>query len=1013
MAQNKQPKSFGRVLRGSILAVGASTLAIGLAATTAYAQDESESTSPGPANEPIVVTGSRLVTNGMQTPIPVTAVTSDELQASAPGPLITSISQLPQFLANETPNSGAFFTRGGYGNLNLRGLGINRTLTLLNGRRMPSSSAFGGVDINLFPEAMIQSVETVTGGASAAYGTDAVAGVVNFLINENYTGLELNGQYGVTDRGDNNNYEISGAFGTNIGDRGHIQVSGEYYKADGVHSYEGRDWYQAWGTLTNADGLTDFYPNVVSRNASFDGVIFAPGTAINGLAFDSSGNVAPFVNGSLPLGTLGTPPARHSIANGGSGEDLGSEAFSLFPDMERYSVYGYADYDISPDVTLFAQYIHGRTNTWGYNAPRGSFGGTPTALTIFQDNAYLPDDLRQTMIDNNIPSFTLRRTGSLEDIGLMALDDTTTQNIATAGFKWDVNSGGFMNGWNIDGNYQYGHSKRVWKQLGLRVDRIFAAVDAVDDGTGNIVCRTTLYSDAFAGCSPINLFGRGNASPSAIDYVVGNDVGEQITTPLYFVDTGFDLGLTDSYTAEASKVNLTTLKQHLAELTFAGNLVDNWAGPISLAFGGSYRKETLFQIVRDSTNRASDHDNFRPVSCNNPAIGLRGVNGPDCGNTVGIQYSKVWNIQADTEVWEAFAETLVPLANQDAFAANLHLAGRWADYSNSGTIWAYKAGLDVEVADIVRLRGTYSRDVRAPNITERYDKTGGTATIIDRRYPADGNVTVTRYAGGNPDLVPEKADTWTAGIVVQPTNGLSLSVDWYKVTIKQAIDQAGNQQVIDRCEIESLQEYCDLITRDPVTDRITLLGDLYQNIGAKVVSGVDAELAYNTALSVFGGDESLGTRVLASWLIDRIDRNSLGVETDYAGQTGYRQSDQLIYGYPDFKLTGNITYRNGGFSSFLQGRYIGTGIQDVGLTEGVNIVDNSVDSVFYVDLRLGYEFTLGNSTAELFGNVTNLFDTDPPITPTYSPFLGYAQQVNTGVYDVLGRRFTVGVKFKM
>lgn len=1009
MIWNTQLHNGGMLRRALLCGAGAAALG---SAGAAQAQEESRP-APAPEEAAIVVTGSRLITNGMQTPIPVTAVSSEELQAMAPGALITSVSQMPQFLNNETPNAGAFFTRGGYGNLNLRGLGINRTLTLLNGRRMPSSSAFGGVDINLFPEAMIRSVETVTGGASAAYGTDAVAGVVNFLIDENYTGLELTGQYGVTDRGDNDTYELSGAFGTNIGDRGHFQVSAEYLKADGVHSYKGRDWYQAWGTLTNANGLTGFYPNVVSRNASFDGVIFAPGTAINGLAFDRNGNFAPFVDGELPLGAIGTPPARHSIANGGSGDDLGGEVYSLYPDMERYSVYAYADYDITPDINLFAQYIHGRTSIWAYNTPRGSFGGTPTALTIFQDNAFLPDDLRQIMIDNNIPSFTLRRMGSLEDVGTMSLDDTTTQNIATAGFKWNVSSGGFMDGWKVDGYYQYGHSKRVWKQLGLRVDRIFAAIDAVRDGSGNIVCRTTLYSDAFAGCQPLNLFGRGNASAAAVDYVVGNDVGEQISTPLYFVDTGFGLGLTDSYTAEAAKVNLTTFKQHLAELSFAGNVVDGWAGPISLAFGGSYRKETLFQIVRDSTNRASDHDNFRPVMCNDPAIGLRGVNGPDCGNTVGVQYSKVWNIQAETDVWEAFAETLVPLVDSDGFGANLHLAGRWADYSNSGTIWAYKAGLDVEVADMVRLRGTYSRDVRAPNLTERYDKTGGTATIVDRRYPGDGSVTVTRYAGGNPELVPEKADTWTAGLVLQPANGLSLSVDWYKVTIKQAIDQAGDQQVVDRCEVDGLQEYCDLITRDPITDKITLIGDLYQNVGAEVVSGIDAELAWSSPLSLLGGNETLGTRILASWLIDRIERNSLGVETDFAGQTGYRQSDQVAFSYPDFKLTGNVTYRNGGFSAFLQGRYIDSGIQDVGLVEGASIVDNSVDSVFYVDMRLGYELDLGGSTAEIFGNVTNLFDVAPPITPTYSPFLGYAQQVNPGVYDVLGRRFTVGVKVKM
>src|SRR5690606_11193308 len=306
---------------------------------------------------------------------------------------------------------------------------------------------------------------------------------------------------------------------------------------------------------------------------------------------------------------------------------------------------------------------------------------------------------------------------------------------------------------------------------------IFAAADAVDDGTGNIVCRVSTFpggNDAFPGCEPINLFGRGNASPGAVNYVVGNDVGEQITTPLFFADTGFALGLSDSYTARAEKVALTTFKQHLAELSFAGTLMEGWAGPISLAFGGNYRKESIYQIVRDSTNRSSNHETGRPVMCNDPAIGLRGVNPADCANTVGIQYSKVSNIQGEGDVWEAFAETLVPLVDADGFSANLHGAVRWAVYSGSGSVWAYQGGLEVGMPDTLRLRGTYSRDVRAPNLSERVDKTGGVGSVTDTRVtqamidaclaatpgnPACTNVySVTVFSGGSPLVSPEEAD---------------------------------------------------------------------------------------------------------------------------------------------------------------------------------------------------------------------------------------------------------------
>ena len=240
-------------------------------------------------------------------------------------------------------------------------------------------------------------------------------------------------------------------------------------------------------------------------------------------------------------------------------------------------------------------------------------------------------------------------------------DDSKMDSI-TGGFKYTVDNDGLFNGWIVDGYYQYGHNKRTWNQVGMRVDRIFAATDAVrDPSSGAIVCRTSLFGNAFPGCQPLNLFGQGNASPAALDYVIGNDVGEKISTPLYFAGSGFSLGRTDSYTAQEAKVNRTTLTQHVAEVSASGTVLDGWAGPISAAFGGSYRREHVLQIVRDSTNQSSNHDTGHPVLCDGEAPGLRGVNPPDCANTVGIQYSKVSNIIGTINVKELFAETQIPL----------------------------------------------------------------------------------------------------------------------------------------------------------------------------------------------------------------------------------------------------------------------------------------------------------------------------------------------------------------
>lgn len=1023
-----------------LLACGCSAVALSIASSPAMAQDgeapvastaasAGDDSSDRPA---ILVTGSRLITNGMNAPVPITSLSVDELEAMDPGSLISSVSQLPQFYGNSTPNNSNFFVRGGTGNLNLRGLGANRTLTLLDGRRVPATSAFGGVDINLFPEAMIRGIETVTGGASAQYGTDAVAGVVNFLLDTDFTGLQADLQGGITERGDAKSYEAKFAWGTNIGDRGHFLVSGARAEADGVHDLTSRDWYTSTGAVQVNGVWTDF-PDVHTSAASFDGIISAPGTVIDRLAFDRNGNFSPFVNGTI------TGPGR---TVGGDGDDLNSEVFTLYPDTERYSLFAYGDYELSDNFTVFAQYMHGYNRQFQWNFPRASLQGVPTGITIFQDNAFLPASLRQIMIDNNIQSFNLRRMGSIEDIGDVWFEDRTTQNVGTVGFSYDIDSGGFMNGWQIDAYYQYGHSKRKWDQHTLRIDRIFAAVDAVDDGNGNIVCRVTTVAAgaaAFPGCQPLNLFGRGNASEGAIDYVLGNDPGVQINTPLYFANIGYT-GENYNYTTIDPKRNITTFKQHFAEIAARGELFDLWAGPVSLAVGFSYRDESIYQIVQDQGNQESNHDGaYHPCSlATGPALGLRGLSPPDCGNTVAHQFSKVSNIQGAADVKEAFAETLIPLVDDDnGFALNLNLAGRWADYSGSGTIWAYKGGVDLSVSRALRFRGTYSRDVRAGNLSERFDKTGGAGNVLDPRITAAdtaaceaatfvGNADcgntyqVTIFSGGNPLINPEEADTYTAGVVFTPgfLPGFSASVDWYKVNIEGAIATVGTNEVARRCLEDAEQLFCDLITYSGTTTagnypKMILVGNQFVNVAASRVEGVDAEIGYRTSIDLFGGgDEFLSARAFMTWLLDRSDIGATGTVTRFDGLTGIAPDSGAQGQFPGFKANVSVNYTNGPFTLNLQGRVIGSGARSYTL-DPTAIADNDVPAVYYADMRMAYEFTIGNSTAEVWGAVTNMFDKDPPVNGTFSGFTGASTQYNAGLFDVLGRRYTLGLKFKM
>jgi outer membrane receptor protein involved in Fe transport len=959
--------------------------------------------------EEINVTGSRIQRTGMQTPTPVTSVSMDDLSNMAPGNLIQALNQLPVFFGNTTTNApGNFFTSPGAGNLNLRGLGPNRTLVLLDGRRVVSSTRYGGTDINVFPEAMIRNVETVTGGASAAYGTDAVAGVVNFQLDTEFTGITGHLQGGITSRGDNENWEGSIAAGTDIGEKMHLLASYDRYEQEAVETYEGRDWYQSWGQVTNPDPDGPRFlvrPNVVSTQGTLGGMINAPGTAIDRLMFLSDGSVTPFVLGD-PAAVNGGSRSQ-SITNGGSGTYNGAARPALAPKAKRSSAFLYLDYDASDNVNVYAQGIMGNTVTNLTNLG-GIFQNT-TRMEIFSGNPYLPQRVQTAMDANGIDSFTFDRIGGPLDIAANSRAETeNTTYSGTLGFKADLQTGKWFDNWRLDGYYQYGRTENRARQIGgIRIDRIYAAADAVrDPATGGIVCNAALtHPELFGDCVPIDLFGAGRASQEAIDWVTGYESGQHITTPIEFTDTSIT-DVTDDYITEPYKETRANLTQHVAELSMSGEVWDGWAGPVSAAFGASYRKESITQIVRDPTNLTGDPD-FRPV-LGDPIV--RGVPSGGTERFTGLQFSTVANIQGSANVKEVFGEILFPLLRDQAFADSLtaNVAARYADYSGSGGIWAYKAGLDWQVYSDLRLRGTYSRDVRAANLSERYDRTGGTVSVMDPEF--DGaQLDSSLESGGNPNIVPEKADTITFGAVYQPDwlRGFSLSTDWYQIDIKGAVGQLGVQRIVDDC-YNGAQTVCDnQVVRDPVTRRLLLVRDVFININAARARGVDFEASYNTDVSLFGGgSEALSLRGFVTYLDENSITNLGAPKVDRAGETG-------SLALPKWKATAHVNYVNGPFSLFVQERWIDKGILDSDYVEGVDIDDNSVDAVWYTDMRLSYTIdTAGGGSWEIYGNVNNLFDPDPPVTATFSSFSAAASQTNATMYDLLGRSFTAGVRFR-
>ena len=999
------------VARKSLCAVAVSLALAG----TALAQDAGEL-------EEVMVTGSRIRATGFSTPTPVTAVTSDELEFMAPGNLIESVTQLPIFFNNTTQdNPGGFFGTPGSGSLNIRGLNTNRTLTLLNGRRMTPSNRIGAVDINSFPEVLIERVEVVTGGASAAYGTDAVAGVANFILDTDFDGLKTHVQGGDSSANSRGTWEVGAAFGTDIGERGHLIVSGEAYEQDGVHGYTSQSWYRGWGQVrdTSVPGsrLDLVVPDVVSTQGSQNGIINAPGSAINAYEFQPNGTAVPFVFGS-PAGG-----GAHSITNGGSGTTNGTERATLSPEADRSNIFLYFDYDLDNGTNLYAQVTRGQ-NTSLSNNLGGVFTGASNGLTVYSGNPFLPANIQAALddpayprlCDNGTPAdpsddvacFSFQRFGSGLDLANGAAQETRNSNTAlTLGFEKDISADGMLNGWQLRGYVQAGRAEhRGYHKNGIRIDRLPAALDAVDDGSGNIVCYAALQDPAnWSDCVPVNLFGAGNASAAAIEYLTGLDAGTVVSNaPVFFSDSGYSLGTRISYVSGEAKVTETDYDQDLIDFSLDGQIAEGWAGPILAGFGVHYREESIVQIAIDHTNPSGDFAS-RPAQFD-PAI-VRGVGTGMSERTTAIQFASVPNLNGGYSVKEAFAEFLIPLVtDKPAFdSLSTSLAWRWADYEGSGSIIAWKGGLDWQINDLVRARTTVSRDVRAATLAERLDRTGGITNIEDRAFGAGARFDTSLASGGNPNLNPEEADTVTVGLVFQPPglSGFQASIDWYDIDISGAVGQLGIQALVDECFDNPASATCALVHRDPNTNVITLVENVFVNIDAARATGIDFELAYRADV----GPGSLGWRFLGTRLEENSITNFGAAKVDFAGDVGVQE-------FPDFKFTTSLTYSQGSVTAFLQARYIDSGLYDARDIEGVTISDNSVDSVLYTDARVSFGRDLSSGSRwEVFGSVTNLFDVEPPVVPGFSSFTGQSSQANAAIHDILGRRYTIGFKYDL
>ncbi len=949
--------------------------------------------------EEVMVTGSRIQrTSGLETPTPVTSVDLGDLRDMNPRQMVEGLSQLPQFLNNQRPQTTGALTTGG-SNLNLRGAGSTRTLVLLNGRRLPSGNRYGLVNVSALPEAAISNVEIVTGGASAAYGTDAVAGVVNFMLDTNFEGFKANVQTGTTSRNDGDNYGGGFTFGTALGEKGNLIVTADYYDQDLIQSLDAlksREWFRQRAWVTNPGPGPTFITRdfVRQTNTSATGIINQPGSALNKLEFLRTGDQIT----TKPLAFTGVGRLEggcNCFAENERDGTWGMDADNAVQNANgRHSVFTYADYDLTDNLNVFVQGIYGYTELFGPWFVAPVLTGAWQAR-VFSGNPYLPASVQSVMDKENLASFGfglsgLTRADKKGPLGYYNSTQIDEMRSLTSGFKYDFD-GGWLDGWRANYYAQYGETAQ--EQIfngGLKMGRLPLSLDAVrNPTTGATVCRAALVNPAtFGDCVPVNLFGGvESVSQAAAKYLLD----------------------------EEAKI-LSDSEQIFSEFVLDGELYEGFgAGPVMMAVGASYRRDEIFQRKADLEDEfvylngvSTGFRGLIPENLPNGMLGVRANSVPTGyqGNNslsstlfTGSYQTADTVLAGNFTVKEVFTEIDIPLLSDLTLIDQLDLnaAYRYADYTGSGGIDSWKVGLSWQIDEALRFRATRSRDVRAANLRERFDATAGGANVNDPVFNNAVFATSSR-TGGNPLVSPEEADTLTFGLVWQPTGmleGLGGSVDWFDIDVKDALGQLSFQNIVNGC-FTGAQNLCQYVQRDPVSRQITRIDSLFINISNQRLKGIDFELNYNTDVDWIGGGENVSFRLYASKIIDNYNqlpgspRDNLGLEQ------------------PEWRLLPAVSYSRGGFRAFLQGRYFDSRTLNRLFVEGVNVDDNSVPSVTYADLNLSYDVDLSGHSYRFFFNTTNLLDRAPPQTPGNLNFVGGTAGPSAGLYDTIGRTYAVG-----
>jgi outer membrane receptor protein involved in Fe transport len=935
--------------------------------TVAWAQADAAAPADS-AGADIVVTGSRIGRTSFNSPTPVNVVGQQRQQDLNITNVGDALNQIPAFRPIAGPQTTQQRSSANIAgrSLDLRGLGAIRTLTLIDGRRHVASGDDGTFDLNSIPSIMVQRSEVVTGGASAAYGADAVAGVVNLILDTKFTGLKAETSYGISDQSDAQKYFGALQAGTDFaGDRGHFVIGGEYSKEKGVGSINTRDWsrkyhdfvpnpfWNANPALSNGQPANVGIDNV--RTSYTPSGVIQVVNPLQGYQFDTNGNLQPFQFGAL---YNKAKPSTLMVGGDPSITDYYSANGPPFQvPTEHLSLLSHADFELTNSITASAElgYAEVEGGPTGSN-PRSDANG---AILIRRDNAYMTTQVQQLMDANKLTTLPVSRVNN--EVGSNVYSSKNTVYHAFLGLKGDLSGD-----WKWDGYYQFGRTRGLQSNTTSRIEQRFKdSIDAVRAPAGNaagiaagtIVCRTTLTNPT-NGCIPSNVMGPDKMSAAAVAWINGVAYSTR-----EFTDS--------TYAANAR-----------------GTLFQGWAGPISAAVGAEYR----------TNESGGDND---PLS------------------KLAVFSQQAWTVLPHTtqKVKEAYAEVNVPIFKDSPIGKSLEVDGavRQTSYSISGDATTWKVGGVYEPNDEYMLRVTRSRDIRAPSPAElNPNRSTLSGQITDPKY--NTRYFVSNYSGGNPNLELETANTFTAGAVAKPNwfPNFRLSVDYYDITVEGAIDIPASDLATQICRSGTNPQICDIGTDNAGNpDRILALYATYQNISELKARGIEVVSNYSKDLADFGLSGDLNLTVNASY----VDTLSISLPdgtkrelSDWTGNTGlaasilgvprWRLDTVLTYAQPIWSITGHVSYIPEGILNPL---WIGPDDPRYSVNLANSVNNNVVSSRTYLDLN-GRVKIYGTDAhkIELFGGVKNVFDTDPPEEIRLNG--------NPLYFDPVGRYYTVGLR---